>query len=159
MKDQIDIAQPAAPQRAYGKLLVGADVTASGATRCADLRQEGSFRVLFPRVHAGGVEAVMLNTAGGITGGDHFTVEAEAGADAFLTMTTQAAERIYRAKGDSFGKFETHLTIGSNARFNWMPQETILFDGSALARRLNVSVTDTSTFLMVEPLVFGRQAS
>lgn len=139
--------------------MVEADVTASGATRCANLRQEGSFRVLFPRVHAGGVEAVMLNTAGGITGGDHFTVKAKADAGALLTMTTQAAERIYRAKGADFGKLETDLTVGPNARFNWMPQETILFDGSALVRRLNVAVTATSTFLMVEPLIFGRQAS
>ena len=134
-------------------------MTASGAARCANLRQEGSFRALFPRVHSGGIEAVMLNTAGGITGGDHFTVKANADTGALLTMTTQAAERIYRTKGAEFGKLETDLTVGPNARFNWMPQETILFDGSALARRLNVSVTATSKFLMVEPLIFGRQAS
>lgn len=159
LKDQIDIAQTAAPQRAYGRLIVEADLAKSGVTRCANLRQEGSFRALFPRNHSGGVEAVMLNTAGGITGGDHFTVQGTAKVGAKLTITTQAAERIYRAVGDKPGKLETDLSVGDDARLNWMPQETILFDGCALSRTLTVNVATTSTFLLVEPLVFGRRAS
>lgn len=159
MKDQLDNCDIAAPQRARGRLLIEADVTSTGAYRCARLRQEGSFRALFPRSGTTGVEAVILNTAGGITGGDDFCVDGVAQNDAQLTITTQAAERIYRAKDDQPGRLTTSLTIGSNARLNWMPQETILFDGCALSRRLQIDVTDTSTFLMVEPVVFGRIAS
>lgn len=159
MKDQFDTASTTSLQRALGRLMIKADVTASGSHRCANLRQEGSFRALFPKVHHGGVEAVLLNTAGGITGGDRFEVSGVAADNALLTMTTQAAERVYRATGDLMGQIHTDLRVGANARLNWMPQETILFDGCALSRRLKVSVTETSTFLMVEPLVFGRKAS
>ena len=147
------------PQRARGKLLIEADVTPSGQQRCAKLRQEGSFRALFPRVAAPGTEAVMLNTAGGITGGDHFQVRGVAHDNAKLTITTQAAERIYRAINNQVGTLHTTLSVGQNARLNWMPQETILFDGSALSRRLTVDLAESATFLMVEPVVFGRLAS
>lgn len=101
----------------------------------------------------------MLNTAGGITGGDIFNVHASADDNATLTITTQAAERIYRARGDIPGQLNTTLQIGVNARLNWLPQETILFDGCALSRKLSVSVAQSSTFLMVEPVIFGRHAA
>lgn len=159
MKDHVDQMMGQALQRARGVLVIEADCPSKGKTSCAKLRQEGSFRALFPRTDTDAVEAVMLNTAGGITGGDIFQVRASADDNATLTVTTQAAERIYRAQSDVPGQLNSTLQVGANARLNWLPQETILFDGCALSRKLKVSVTRSSTFLMVEPVIFGRHAS
>ncbi|CUH77738.1 Urease accessory protein UreD [Tritonibacter multivorans] len=121
------------------------------------LHQSGAMKLLFPRGRAG-VEAVMVNTAGGITGGDRFDISATAGMDSLLTITTQAAERAYRAQPGETGHVVTDLTVADNARLNWLPQETILFQNSAFRRHLNVDLAPHGRFLMVEPLVFGRAA-
>lgn len=99
-----------------------------------------------------------MNCAGGLTGGDRFEVTAEAGPATRLTLTTQAAERAYRAAGDAPARLSTHLQIREGARLNWLPQETILFDGCHLARRLEIDMAADARFLMVEPLLFGRTA-
>ncbi|MGB3247472.1 MAG: urease accessory protein UreD [Sulfitobacter sp.] len=131
----------------------------TGITRLRDLRQEGSLRSVFPRPPASGLEAVIVNTAGGVTGGDAFSITAHACPKSQLTLTTQAAERIYRAIGDEPGRIRNTLTIEDNAQLHWLPQETILFDGCNVLRSLNVDIAKTARFLMVEPLVFGRTAS
>lgn len=153
---KLRITAPA--QRARGKLHLAVQAD-SGRTRLKDVRQEGSFRLLFPRQYDHSVEAVTLNTAGGITGGDRFAISAKAGAGTRLTLTTQAAERVYRAAGPDVGRFETALTVADGARLNWLPQETILFDGCALDRRLTVDLAPDAQFLMCEPVVFGRLSS
>jgi urease accessory protein len=121
------------------------------------LHQSGAMKLLFPRGRAG-AEAVMVNTAGGITGGDRFDISATAGADSLLTLTTQAAERAYRAQPGETGEISTHLSVEDGARLNWLPQETILFQSSSFRRFLNVELAADGRFLMVEPLVFGRAA-
>lgn len=121
------------------------------------LHQSGAMKLLFPRGRAG-VEAVMVNTAGGITGGDQFDVSATAGTNSLLTLTTQAAERAYRAQPGETGEVRTHLSVENGARLNWLPQETILFQNSSFRRFLNVDLAAGGRFLMVEPLVFGRAA-
>ncbi|HSF92965.1 MAG TPA: urease accessory protein UreD, partial [Paracoccaceae bacterium] len=122
------------------------------------LRVAGSLKAVFPRPIGQALDVVMVNTAGGITGGDHFDLQAEAAAGTALTLTTQAAERAYRAQQGSVGRLETHLRVGADARLHWLPQETILFNGSALQRDLRVDISGGSTFLLCEPLVFGRAA-
>lgn len=130
----------------------------AGTKGLSGLRQSGALRVLFPRDVPGRTLAVTLNTSGGVTGGDMFQIEAEAEQGAHLALTTQAAERIYRAQPGETGTVETRLQIGPGARLDWLPQETILFNGSCLRRRLSVDMARDATFLMVEPLVFGRRA-
>ena len=128
-------------------------------SRLKDLRQQGSYRAIFPRPTKDMIEAVIINTAGGITGGDKFSTEVTANSHAKISVTTQAAERIYRASDAIAGSMQTRLKVKSNAQLYWLPQETILFEGSRLCRRLEVEVTKDAKFLMVEPLVFGREAS
>lgn len=101
---------------------------------------------------------MLINTAGGITGGDCFDVAAEVGPGAALTLTTQAAERAYRATGDSRGRLTTRLRVAAGGHVSWLPQETILYDGSALERRLTIDIALGASCLLVEPLVFGRAA-
>lgn len=122
------------------------------------LYQAGSSKCLFPRTHRDDLEAVLLNTAGGITGGDRIRVSARAEAGSHLTLTTQACERAYRAQKGEVGQLRNDLHITAGSRINWLPQETILYDGSALDRRLSIDVEPTAQLLMVEPLIFGRAA-
>ena len=131
----------------------------SGKTGIGELHQSGSLRLLFPRVATKEVQAITVNTAGGVTGGDRFLIQATAEPETRLTLSTQAAERAYRAQPGQTGRIETRLKVGANARLNWLPQETILFEGCAISRSLSVDLTKTARFLLVEPLVFGRIAS
>ncbi|MFK7870758.1 MAG: urease accessory protein UreD [Roseobacter sp.] len=128
-----------------------------GASHIDTLRHSGALKVLFPRA-TDPMQAIMINTAGGITGGDRFDVAATAGVNTALTISTQAAERAYRAQPNQTGVLRTKLTVEDNATLNWVPQETILFDGAAYARRLDVDLAETARFLMVEPVIFGRRA-
>lgn len=130
---------------------------AGGATRLARLYQQGCCKCLMPKGQ-GGCEAVLINTAGGITGGDRLDYAAEAGPGAHLTVTTQAAERAYKAQPGEVGRVTLRLTLGAGAALDWLPQETILFDRSALERRFEVEMADDARLLMVEALVLGRAA-
>ena len=98
----------------------------------------------------------MVNTAGGITGGDRFEIAAEVVSGTALTLTTQTAERAYRAQPGETGQLSSALRVGPKARLQWLPQETILFDGSSLDRRLDVDLAVDAQLLLVEPLIFGR---
>ena len=146
-------------QRARGMLNVSAVHGSDNQSRLKDLRQQGSYRAIFPRPPQGTMEAVIINTAGGITGGDEFATQITANDHAKISVTTQAAERIYRSPDFTLGSMQTLLCTKPNARLYWLPQETILFEGSRLYRRLEAEVAEDSKFLMVEPLIFGREAS
>lgn len=130
----------------------------NGVTRIADLRQSGSLKLVFPTTHRPDAEAVIVNTAGGVTGGDHIEIAADLQAGSTLTLTTQAAERAYRAQTGEVAQIRTDITVGPSARLNWLPQELILFDRSALSRRLTIEIANNARLLMVEPIVFGRAA-
>jgi hypothetical protein len=122
------------------------------------LYQAGAARVRFPRPTAGAPrEAVLLNTAGGLTGGDHMSLDVTLGARAEATLTTAAAEKICRAR-DGDATIAVTLALGAGARLAWLPQATILFDGSRLDRRTEVQLAGDARFLGVEFLIFGRQA-
>ena len=159
MIPQLSLDRDVIFQRARGALNISAVAGVGGQSCLQDLRQQGSYRAIFPRPKMGAVDAVMINTAGGITGGDRFSTKVTAHNHAKISLTTQAAERIYRAPDATPGSMQTRLEVKSNAQLYWLPQETILFEGSCLRRRLDVDVARESKFLMVEPIVFGRAAS
>jgi len=100
----------------------------------------------------------LVNTAGGITGGDTFDLEIDVRDGAKLTLTTQAAERAYRAQNGEIGRVTTRLSVQNDSSMHWLPQELILFDRCALQRRLEVALAPKARLLMVEPVVFGRAA-
>ena len=149
-------------QRARGRARIAVRAE-SGVTRLAELYQDGCAKLRLPKVYGPsatdpGVEAVLLNTAGGLTGGDVYGTEALAGPGAALTLTTQACERVYRASSGT-ARVETRLSADAGARLHWLPQETILFDGGRLDRTLDVDLSGDAAFLAVEALVLGRVAS
>ncbi|MCP1337073.1 urease accessory protein UreD [Futiania mangrovi] len=120
--------------------------------------QQGSFKLRFPRVFEGGqCEAVLINTAGGVTGGDRFAADIAAGEGSALTLATQAAEKVYRSSGGE-ARIAVRLKAGAGARLEWLPQETILFDRGQLARTLDVEMDADATVLLCEAVVLGRTA-
>lgn len=154
-----NLAQP----RAIGTaaLCVRADV--DGKTRLETLRQAGSMKLIFPKSYQtgsrqNGIEAVIVNTAGGITGGDLFEITARVRAGASLTLTTQAAERAYRAQPGEVGQITTKISVEAGGHLQWMPQELILFDRCNIRRRLEIDLAADARLALVEPMVFGRTA-
>ena len=150
--------RPAMLQRARGEGKIEVDRPTPGGHRIVGLRQAGAAKILCPRNHADeAFEAVLLNTAGGLAGGDRLRWEASAGRDSILRVTTQAAERVYRSNsGDAV--VETCLRANGGATLEWLPQETILFDGSRLSRSLSIDLAEDAGLLAVEAIVFGRRA-
>lgn len=110
-----------------------------------------------PAVSADPLEAVLINTAGGLTGGDRLGWEVDVGAGASASITTQACEKIYRAASDR-GEVRVRLTVGAGGRIAWLPQETIVFDRAAFARTLDVELAADAEALLLEATVFGRLA-
>lgn len=151
------IAKAAQQPRARGTASLSVRNRA-GKNVIGDLYQSGSSKCLFPRSAHPAMDAVILNTAGGVTGGDKFAFTGHAAPGSALTLTTQACERVYKAQPSQVGEIDNALKIDSKARINWLPQETILFDHAALERRLTVELARDASFLMLEALVFGRAA-
>ena len=148
--------QPVALQRARGAVEASMRV-AAGRTRIARLRQEGCLKLRFPRLPGSTAEIVLVNTAGGLAGGDALVQSITAEPGASLTITTQACERVYRSLGDD-ATAATRLVAGPDASLSYLPQETILFDGGSLSRRLDVDIADDARLLLCESVILGREA-
>ena len=122
------------------------------------LHQAGAARVRFPSPAEGAPpEAVLLNTAGGLTGGDRIDIAVTLAAGAEATVTTAAAEKIYRAR-DGEAEIGVELALAAGARLAWLPQPTILFDQSRLNRKTEVALAGDASLLAIETLIFGRAA-
>ncbi len=142
--------------RARGE--VRAEFARSGSrTEARRLFETGGYRLRMPRSHASGCDAVIVNTSGGMAGGDHVRIRATAGAGSDVTLTTTAAEKIYRSDGATT-RVEVDLAVKAAATLRWLPQETILFDDAKLSRRLEVAMDGDASLLIGEMLVFGRLA-
>jgi len=138
-----------------GRIAVKAE---AGGTRLARLYQDGCAKIRLPTDPAArGLEAVLINTSGGLTGGDRMGWRVEAGAGAALTVTTQACEKVYRAR-DGRAEVAVALNAEAGARIDWLPQETILFDGASLSRALQADLAADARLLAVEAVVLGRTA-
>lgn len=142
-------------QRSRGLVRIAAALQ-GGVTRLVDLAESGALRARLPR-GGPGLEAVLVNTAGGMACGDHFAIAVETGAGARLTLATPAAEKVYRSDGP-LARVEVSLAAADQARLHWLPQETILYDRARLARRYAVELAPRAVFLSFEALVLGRLA-
>ncbi|WP_454643223.1 urease accessory protein UreD [Bradyrhizobium liaoningense] len=128
-----------------------------GVTRRGALHESGSLRVRFPSPEDEGLSGVFVNTAGGVAGGDRFDIEISAADSSRLTLTTAAAEKVYRAPG-SGAQLNITLKAAAGARLAWLPQETILFDRARVQRRFDVALDENASLLLCEIVVFGRAA-
>jgi len=127
-------------------------------TRLAQRHESGAFRFRFPRAHGRPPEAVTVNIAGGLAGGDRVLAELRVGEGASLAFTSAAAERIYRSAGDTT-RLSSRLILETGARALWLPQETILHNGARVERRFEIDIAVDARLLFGEILYFGRRAS
>ena len=114
-------------------------------------------RILTPSVQGGIPEAVLANTSGGIAGGDTSHVEILVAQNAQALVTGQAAEKIYRSI-DMPASIRTVIKIEDDSTLEYLPQESILFDGAKLNRAVNISLGASSCLLLSEMFVLGRWA-
>ncbi|UWU93891.1 urease accessory protein UreD [Bradyrhizobium sp. CB1015] len=128
-----------------------------GVTRRGALHESGSLRVRFPSPEDQGLSGVFVNTAGGVAGGDRFDIEIAAADGARLTLTTAAAEKVYRTPGAA-AQLNIALKVGAGAHLAWLPQETILFDRARVQRRFDIDLDEAASLLLCEIVVFGRTA-
>jgi urease accessory protein len=144
-------------QRAEGSgriVLSGSDK----GTRVMDVFQRSPIRIMFPKTADGAVqEAVLVNTAGGIAGGDRLETGVTALGNASIAVTSQAAEKVYRALDES-ARITTRLKAYEVAKLAWLPQETIVFDRGRLRRETEIELSSTAELLALEWLVLGRTA-
>ena len=160
MYDAACLSDSFAPlQRATGELAVSARVR-DGTTVLEGLRQAGCLKARFPRrLTADWMDVVMLNTSGGVAGGDRLDNRFDVFDGARLSVAAQAAERFYRSvPGGAPSHVRTKINVGAGAAAEWLPQETILFDRCVVDRALEVELAADAWFLGVELLVFGRAA-
>jgi urease accessory protein len=152
---------PSTPQdlpafiRAQGGVRATIGRTARGSAPFR-IAESGGYRVRFPNA-GDACEGVLINTGGGMAGGDRMRIELELVDGAEAVFTTQAAEKIYRSEGVE-AEVEIKLAFGSGSRLAWLPQEQILFDGARVRRVLEVEMTAGATLLLCESVVFGRLA-
>jgi urease accessory protein len=147
-------------QRASGESRVAFDLR-DGRTRLGDLYQRDPCRVLFPQPEPGEPpQAVLITTSGGVTDGDSLKMAIEVGPGASAVATTQAAEKIYRAaKGGGHCAIDVAVRVAEGASLEWLPQETIVFEGARLKRRTVAEVEPGGALLACEMVVLGRAAS
>ena len=102
-------------------------------------------------------EAVLVNAAGGVAGGDRLELEVTALGDARVAVTSQAAEKVYRAL-DQPARVVTRLKARDTAKLAWLPQETIIFDRARIRRQIEIDLCSGTELMALEWLVLGRTA-
>ncbi|HVG52162.1 MAG TPA: urease accessory protein UreD [Xanthobacteraceae bacterium] len=148
------ISETFAANRSRGRVAITVEAS-RGRSRRTQVYEDGALRVRFP--NGDDLEAMIVNTAGGMAGGDSFSLEFVANAKAALTVTTAAAEKVYRSLGDDT-VIDVRLEVGPGASLHWLPQETILFDAAQLRRSIEIDLATGAGLLAAEALVFGRTA-
>ena len=147
---------PLARMRGGAKLSFAQD---GDVTRLVELEQSAPLRVLFPKVAHGEPPLAAITTiSGGLVGGDEIAIDVELAPKARACALGQAAEKVYRSTGPD-SVVEVSLEVGRGAWLEWLPQETILYDGARLDRATEAIVHPHGRLLAGECLVFGLAAS
>ncbi|SFD58780.1 urease accessory protein UreD [Massilia yuzhufengensis] len=129
-------------------------------TRLVERRHEGPLRVqkaLYPE-GPGVCHAVLVHPPGGVAGGDVLDIGVQAGPGARTLLTSPGAAKWYRANGRP-ARQQVRLDALSGASIEWLPQETILYDGADVTLEHEVDLGLDATYIGSEILCFGRAAS
>jgi urease accessory protein len=143
-----------AANRAVGRIALAVK-SAAGATRRARVHEQGALRLRCPGQPGPDCEAVIVNTAGGMAGGDRFEIDVTVERGARLAVTTAAAEKVYRTLGPDATVGVT-IAVADQGELAWLPQETILFDRARLFRSIDVDLAADARLVLAEAVVFGR---
>jgi urease accessory protein len=162
MPDSILSAAPPLTTRHTGwraELVLGYE-NAGERTALSRRRHVGPLRVQKP-LYPEGTEVchtIIVHPPGGIAGGDHLDISLEAGANAKVLVTTPGAAKWYKANGRQAHQ-EVRLDIARGASVEWLPQETIVFDGANARLRTVIDLAPGARYLGWEIAVLGRRAS
>ena len=130
----------------------------TGTTRLAHLYQHDPCRILFPRVDPGELTtAIVANTSGGLAGGDRLCIDIKVEDGGRAVVTGQSAEKVYRSLGP-VTELTVRLAVAVGGWLEYLPQETILFDGARLARTTEIAVDGHARFMAGDIVVQGRTA-
>ncbi len=151
------LTDPTQLQRAKGRASVALVAGRGGRAVLGDLHQQGSAKAILPRVDGDATEVVFLNTSGGLTGGDRLDYALTLAPGLRATATTQTAERAYRSAAGT-ARAEVRLSVGTGGWLDWLPQETILFDGASLERDIRLDLGAGAGCLFLESVILGRHA-
>lgn len=142
------------PPRTIGAL----SMQMAGKNSLRDLYQQGASRMLFAKQRDGAAHGIFINTSGGLTSGDCLDTSIVLKNNVDFTFSTQGCERIYRSASDASAEVHNHVRVQDEAFLNWLPQETIFYDGACLNRQSVFDIASSSSALIVESLLFGRLA-
>lgn len=145
-------------QRSRGRAAFTVKADDGGPSRLADLSQHANAKLRFPAKLPGQrtVEGVMINTAGGLTGGDRLDWSVTARAQASCVVTSQACERIYDCAHQGCVT-EISLDAAAGSSITWVPQETMLFDGAQLTRSLRAEIAGDGRLALFDAVILGRE--
>ena len=131
----------------------------SGATRTvmAERNHFGPLRILKPLYPEGDAvcHAVIVHPPGGIVAGDSLALDARVDGGAHVLATTPGAQKWYRSTGAD-ATAVTRLHVADDASLEWMPQETIVFNGARAQQTLEISLAPRARFFGWEMLCLGR---
>lgn len=99
----------------------------------------------------------LVNPSGGLVGGDRISLEAGLAAGSHVLFTTPSATRVYRTEQVPVEQ-EIRLSVGPDARLEWLPDVTIPFAGSKLKQTLRVDLAEGATALVWDAMASGRVA-
>jgi len=99
----------------------------------------------------------LVNPSGGLVGGDHVSVEARLHAGTHVLMTSPSANRVYRSLTEPVLQ-EIRLSVGPNARLEWLPEITIPFAGSRFRQSILVDLAPGATVVLWDAMASGRVA-
>ena len=131
-----------------------------GRTVLRENRHCGPLRVqkaLYPEGEAV-CQAILLHPPSGIAGGDHLAIQVTVDRGAQAQITTPGAGKWYRSGGRDAVQ-QIHLTVGDGATLEWLPQETLVYDGAQAHLQTQVSLGEGARFIGWDILCLGRQAA
>jgi len=130
----------------------------NGSTYLDKLSESDGYHLRLPNTRGGAADGVIINSGGGLVGGDRVAFDLGVGPGADVRITTVAAERVYRSLAP-VSEVDVAIRVAAGGRLEWLPQETILFSGARVERRLEADIARDSVLLLADAVVFGRAAS
>lgn len=101
---------------------------------------------------------IVLHPPSGIAGGDQLEIAVQAGPGAHALLTTPGAGKWYRSAGPRAAQ-RLDFRVETGAALEWLPQETIVFDGALADMTTHIDLADSARFLGWDILCLGRRAS
>ena len=132
-------------------------LVANGTGTIEEYKNSGASKGLFPNRQKG-LECILINTGGGLTGGDRISFFIDSKEQAEVIISTQGFERIYKTNNNSKAIIQTNLNVLDQALLYWVPQETLLYNNGQLERQINVNLSKNAQALILEGMIYGRIA-